>query len=74
MLFLCEGETVKRPATKSIYSEDLVISTNVAVIATNKSSIKHRGPYNASDDRETEMVAAPSIFSTETKKQSTHSS
>jgi len=58
MLLLLEGETVKLPAPKNIYSEDVVITTNVAIFATSKSPIKHKGPYNASDDRETEMMAA----------------
>ena len=58
MLLLLEGETVKLPAPKKIYSKDIVISTDVAIFATSKSLIKHRGPYNASDDRETEMMAA----------------
>ena len=54
MLLLVEGETVNLPAPKNIYSEDIVISTDVAIFTTSKSSIKHRGPYNASDDRETD--------------------
>ena len=58
MLLLLEGETVKLPAPKKIYSKDIVISTDVAIFATSKSLIKHRGPYNESDDRETEMMAA----------------
>ena len=40
-----------------IYSEDIIISTGMAIFATSKSSIKHRGLYNASDDREMEMMA-----------------
>ena len=43
MLFLLEGETVKLPAPENIYSEDTVISTDVATFVTSKSSIKHRG-------------------------------
>ena len=58
LLFLLEDETVKLPAPKNIYSEAVVISTDVAIFATSKSSIKHRGPYNASYDRETEMMPA----------------
>ena len=60
MLLLLEGETLKLPAPKNIYIEDIVISTDVAIFATSKSSIKHRGPYNASHDGETEMMAARS--------------
>ena len=58
MLLLLEDEIVKLPAPKNIYREDIVISTDVAIFATSKGSIKHRCPYNASDDRYTEMVAA----------------
>ena len=56
---MLEGKTVKLPAPKNIYSEDIVISNDVLMFGTSKTSIKHRRePYNASDDRETEMVAA----------------
>ena len=58
MLLLHVGKTVKLPAPKNISSEDIVISTNVAIFATSKSPIKHRRSYKASDDRETEMMAA----------------
>ena len=58
ILILLEGKTVKLPVLKNIYSEDIVISTDVAIFATSKSSMKHKGPYNASDDRETEMMAS----------------
>ena len=59
MLLLLESKTVKLPAPKNIYSEDIVVSNDVLMFATSKTSIKHRGePYNASDGRETEMVAA----------------
>ena len=44
MLLLLEGETVNLPAPKDSYSEDIVISTNVAIFAINAS--------------ETEMMAA----------------
>ena len=57
MLLLLEGETVKLAAPKNINSKDIVLSTNVAIFATSKSSIKQRDPYNAHDDRETEMMA-----------------
>ena len=36
VLLLLEGETVKLPAAKNIYSEDIVISTNVAGYILNK--------------------------------------
>ena len=57
MLILLEGETVKLPALENIYSEEIVISTDVTIFATSKSSIKHGGPCNATDGRETEMMA-----------------
>ena len=55
---LLKGEIVKLPAPKNIYSEDIMISTDVAIYATSKSPIKHRSSYNANDDRETEIMAA----------------
>ena len=58
MLLLFEGGTVKLSAPNNIYSKDIVISTDVVIFATSKSSIKHRGPYNASDERETDMMTA----------------
>ena len=57
MLLLLKGQTVKSPAPKNIYSDDIVISTDVAIFPTSNSSIKYRGPYNASDDRGTELMA-----------------
>ena len=57
MLLLLEGETIKLPAPKNIYSEDVVISTDAAIFATSKSPIKRIGSYNASNDRETAMMA-----------------
>ena len=53
LLLLLGGETVTLPAPKNIYSKDIVISADVAIFAASKSSIKHRDPYNASNDRET---------------------
>ena len=58
ILLSLEGETVKLPAQKNIFSENIVTSTDVTIFLTSKSSIKHRGSHNASDDRETEMMAA----------------
>ena len=57
MLLLLEGETVKLAAPKNINIKDIVISTDMAIFATSKSSIKQRSPYNAYNDRETEMMA-----------------
>ena len=53
MLLLLEGETVKPPVPKNIYGEDIVISADMTIFATNKNPIKHRVSYNTSDDRET---------------------
>ena len=47
MLHLLEGEIVKLPSPRNIYSEDIV-----AIFPTSKSLVKHRGPSNAIDDRE----------------------
>ena len=58
MLLLLEGKTVEPPAPKNIYSEDIVISTDVAIFVTRKTSIKHKGSSNAIEDRETEIMAA----------------
>ena len=41
ILLLLEGETVQLPAPKSIYIEDIVISTDVAIFATSKSFLLH---------------------------------
>ena len=57
MLLLLEGKTVKLRAIKNIYSKDIVISTDVAIFATRKSLIKHRGPYSAIDVRMDVMAA-----------------
>ena len=50
ILLLLEGETVKLPASKSIYNEDTVISIDVAIFATSENSIMHKYRYMASDD------------------------
>ena len=41
MLVLLAGETVKLTAPRKIYSEGIVISTDVAISATNKSPTKY---------------------------------
>ena len=58
MLFLLEGETAKLPAQKNIYSENIVISIDVAIFVTNKSSINNRASCSANDDKETKVMAA----------------
>ena len=56
LLLLLEGETVKLPAPKNHFSEDVVIKSDVPILATSKNRITYRGPYGTSDDREDEMM------------------
>ena len=44
MLLLIEGKLLKLPAPKKMYSEDILISTDLAIFATSKGSIKHGSP------------------------------
>ena len=45
------SKTVKLPVSKNIYSEDIVISNDLAIFATSKSSIKHGGPHKRQWER-----------------------
>jgi len=45
---------VNLPAPKNHFSKDVSITN---ILATGKSTVKHIGKYNLSDDRETEMMA-----------------
>lgn len=56
LLLLLEGETVKLPAPKNHFSKDVVIDTDVPIFATSKSPITYKGPFNAEDERETDMM------------------
>ena len=56
LLLLLEGETVKLPAPKNHFINDIVIKDDVPVFATSKSKITFKGPYNTEDERETEMM------------------
>ena len=56
LLLLLEGETVKLPAPKNHFIEDIVINSDIPIFATSKSKIRYRGPYNSEDDRETAMM------------------
>lgn len=56
LLLLLEGETVKLPAPKNMYSQDVLINSDVPVFATSKCKIRFRGSYNVSDERENEMM------------------
>lgn len=57
-LLLLEGENVKLPTPKNIYKEDIQISGKVSIFATGKCEVKFRGAYNATDNREDEMMSA----------------
>ena len=57
-MLLLEGETIKLPAPKNLYVEDVVIDSDVAIFATSKSPITYRGPYNTSDPQEDAMMAS----------------
>ena len=56
LLLLLEGDTVKLPAPKNHYIADVIIDTDVPIFATSKSKITYRGPFNSTDDRESEMM------------------
>ena len=56
LLLLLEGETVKLPAPKNHFANDVVISSAVPIFATSKAPIVYKGPYNVEDERETEMM------------------
>ena len=57
LLLLLEGETVKLPAPKNQFSSDIVIEKDTPIFATSKSRVAYVGKFNASDERETEMMA-----------------
>ena len=56
LLLLLEGECVKLPTPKNLFAEDIVINTDVAILATSKSCITYRDPYNANDYMEDAMM------------------
>ena len=58
LLLLLEGDTVKLPAPKNRFAEDIRIDSDVAIFATSKREVKYTGTYNTTDDVETEMMAA----------------
>ena len=57
LLLLLEGETVKLLAPKNHFSSDIVIEKDAPIFATSKSRIAYVGKFNASDERETELIA-----------------
>ena len=58
LLLLLEGDTVKLPAPKNRFAEDIKITSDVAIFATSRKEVKFTGTYNTTDDVETEMMAA----------------
>ncbi len=56
LLLLLEGETVKLPAPKNFYAEDIVMDGDVAIFATSKVPVLYRGPYNTTDADEDAMM------------------
>ena len=57
LLLLLDGETVKLLAPKNQFSSDIVIEKDTPIFATSNSRIAYVGKFNASDERETEMMA-----------------
>ena len=56
LLLLLEGETVRLPAPKNQFADDVCIKTDVPIFATSKSKIEYIGKFNSRDERETEMM------------------
>ena len=57
-LLLLEGDQVNLPAPKNHYATDVCIDHDVPIFATSKDTIKYRGPYNAEDKNEDDMMAS----------------
>ena len=57
LLLLLEGETLKLPAPKNLFAEDIIICTDVAIFATSKAPIIYQGPYNKTDPQEDAMMS-----------------
>ena len=57
-LLLLEGDTVNLPAPKNHYATDVCIDHDIPIFATSKDTIKFRGPYNAEDKNEDDMMAS----------------
>ena len=58
LFLLLEGEPVKLPAPKNLYSEDICINTDVPIFATSKSEIKYKGYFGIGDEKEDDMMRA----------------
>ena len=57
-LLLLEGDRVNLPAPKNHFAKDVCIASDVPVFATSKGIITYRGPYNAEDPVENDMMAS----------------
>lgn len=57
-LLLLEGDRVNLPAPKNHYAADICIENDVPIFATSKDIIKYRGPYNAEDKNEDDMMSS----------------
>ena len=57
-LLLLEGDQVNLPAPKNHYAIDVCIDHDVPIFATSKDTISYRGPYNAEDKNEDDMMAS----------------
>ena len=57
-LLLLEGDRVNLPAPKNHFAKDVCIDSDVPVFATSKGIITYRGPYNAEDAVESDMMAS----------------
>lgn len=57
-LLLLEGETVKLPAPKNFFAEDIVIhsDSDVPIFCTSKGMFKYKAPYGVTDDTEDKMM------------------
>ena len=55
-LLLLEGDQVNLP--KNHYATDVCIDHDVSIFATSKDTIKYRGPYNAKNKNEDDMMAS----------------
>ena len=56
-LLMLEGHTVHLPAPKNHFASDVCIDKDTPIFATSKEPIRFVGRYNATDERENEMMA-----------------
>ena len=55
-MLLLKDETLKLPAPKNLFAEDIIICTDVAIFATTKAPIEYQGPCNKTDLQEYVMM------------------